>query len=302
MKQRTYKRHLFRHLCCAVLAALLTVCLIAACLTGMMSMVLFDRGMHERAALSDGVIDAQTARITEGITVLCETYGVSAESVLPLVTRESIVEYNMQVTDWWMTMLETGTASDAPVWEAADLETAVREDELFRQTVPSVQQKTMARNTVAPAMQKVISDAVIPVRSLLITFGMAKVSERVSFGGLMQALRFAPYVLLGVSAVLMTAICLIFRGRPRRRAIWASSPLMACAMVVLVMMALVLLMRIPAQVGIMSEILAMQMTGLMREIYIRMAAMMLACLFGGAAWMHLAYKHTARRLAGEQQA
>ncbi len=301
-KQRTYKRHFFRHLCCAVLAALLTVCLIAACMTGMVSMVLFDRGMHEHAALDSRVTDAQMARITAGVKEICAEYGVSEDSILPLITRESVIQYNRDVIGWWMNMLQNGEASDAPAWEAADLETAVREDVLFRETVPSVHQKAMARNTVAPAMIKVISDTVIPVRSLLVTFAMTKVAERVSLPVLMQTLRLIPLVLLGVSAVLMAAICLIFRGRPRRRAIWGSSPLMACAMAVLVMLALTLIMRVPQQVGMMSGILAMQMQTLMMDVYLRMGLMMLCCLFGGAAWMHLAYRHSARRLAEEQKA
>lgn len=292
--KKQQKRHFFRHLVCAVLSFLLTASLLVTTMVGVVGMLLFDRGLHERTALSDAVIDAQMKRLTAEISEICDEYSVSEEMILPLVTRESVTAYNREVISWWMGMYQGGGVAPAPEWQAADLETAVREDEMFQSAVSSAQRKMVARDRVAPAIRKAISDAVLPVRDSLLSFAMAKIVERIDLAAYAGILYYAPLASLAVSALLTALICLVFKGRPRRRALWGSSPFMAAAFVVIGALALLALLNIPAQVAEMSEILAMQVAALMRALYLRMALTSAVCLLGGAAWMHLAYRASRR--------
>jgi hypothetical protein len=129
--------------------------------------------------------------------------------------------------------------------------------------------------------------------------GLAQLLERINLTSYTALLRITPLITLGVSILLTAAIALIFRGRPRRRAIWGSSPFMAVGIIILYSLILLTLLNIPGQIAIMSESFALQISGLMRILYLRMALISGTCLVGGAAWMHLAYRSS--RLKKKQE-
>ena len=293
------KRHFFRHLVCAVLSVLLTISLVITGLVGVISMALFDRSMHESVALDSRVTAAQMARIAHEFSLICDEYPVSPDTLHAMVTQESIIQYNLDIIAWWTNMVQNGDVSTAPVWNYANLIDVIRADETFQAAVPSALQKTTARDQVAVAVQDAVASAVMPVRSMLITFGMAQLLERINLASYTALLRITPLITLGVSILLTAAIALIFRGRPRRRAIWGSSPFMAVGIIILYSLILLTLLNIPGQIAIMSESFALQISGLMRILYLRMALISGACLVGGAAWMHLAYRSS--RLKKKQE-
>lgn len=293
------KRHFFRHFICAILSVLLTISLVVTGLVGVISMALFDRGMHESVALDKNVTASQMARIAHEFSLICDTYPLSPDTLHAVVTQESIIQYNRDVIAWWTDMLQNGNVTKAPVWNDANLVEVIRADEAFQAAVPSALQKSTARDKVAVAVQDAITSAVMPVRSVLITFAMSQLLAHIDLTSYTAILRVIPLVTLAVSALLTTAIALIFRGRPRRRAIWGSSPFMAVGIITLYSLILLALLNIPGQVAIMSESFALQLTGLMRVLYLRMALISAVCLVGGAAWMHLAYR--ASRLKQKQE-
>ena len=294
---KQHKRHFFRHLVCAILSVLLTASLVITGLVGVLSFVLFDRGMHEDVALDPQVTDAQMERINRELAEVCKEYPVSIDTLTALITHDSIVQYNRDIISWWMDMLQNGVVTTAPVWNGGDLISAIRADEVFLASVPAPLQKATARDQVAVAVQDVVTDAVLPIRGILITFGMAQLLERIDLASYTALVRITPLVTLGVSALLTAAIALIFRGRPRRRALWGSSPFMAVGFIILFALVLLSLLNMPAQVAAMNEIFALQVSTLLEILSIRMALMSVTCLLGGAAWMHLAYRSSRLKAA-----
>ena len=299
--KKQHQRHFFRHLVCAILSVLLTVSLVMTGLVGALSILLFDRGMHESVALDPHVTDAQMDRINRELADVCEAYPVSMDTLSALITRDSIVQYNRDIISWWMDMLQNGIVTTAPVWNGGDLVSAIRADEAFLAAVPSPLQKATARDQVAVAVLDVVANAVLPIRGILVTFGMAQLLERIDLASYTAFVRITPLVTLGVSVLLTAAIALIFRGRPRRRALWGSSPFMAVGFIILFAQVLLSLLNMPAQVAAMNEIFALQVSALLKALFIRMALMSAACLLGGAAWMHFAYRASRLRAAKRRQ-
>ena len=112
----------------ALLSVLLALALAAGCAGYMAVSVLTHDSLHEQVALDSRVTDMQMARITSRVEELAAQYSFSPESVLDVVTRDSVAAYSREVIAWWMGLLGDEPVLEAPAYPTADIEAAVRAD------------------------------------------------------------------------------------------------------------------------------------------------------------------------------
>ena len=98
----------------ALLSVLLALALAAGCAGYMMVSVLTHASLHEQVALDSRVTDMQMARITLRVEELAAQYGFAPESVLDVVTRDSVAAYSREVIAWWMGLLGENPRLEAP--------------------------------------------------------------------------------------------------------------------------------------------------------------------------------------------
>lgn len=283
----------FRRLLCAMLSLMLTASLLVTGMLAMTAMLLQNAAIHERVALNDRVIDAQMQRIAEDVTALSELYSFEPAPILEMIDRESVISLNRETIAWWMAMAG-GSLTEQPAWQGGDVEAAIRSDERFLENVPTGLQKATARDKITPRIHAVISEAVLPIRSALVTFAASAVLERLPMARIALLLSVAPWAMLAVSLLLEGIILLLCRKHPRSQALWGTSPLAACALVITCVAVLLVLLDVPGRVGVMSPFAALQAEGLMQQLYLHMLSAAGVCLLVSVVWMCFAGRKAAR--------
>lgn len=270
--------------CCAVLL----VAAVAACgLTYQMSRLLTDTALHEGVALDRRVTDAQLVQVENAVNALAAKYSFAPESVMAVVTRESITDYSSQVVGWWMGLLGEEPEMELPVWDTSAVEEAVREDELFREHTPANQRKTIARDNVAYEVGQAVEKAVMPVRVKLLAPFLPMVFERVDVPRCIKYLSLAPAVLAGAAAVLCLMILAAMRRQVSAAMLYIGAGLTGGALLVVLVGALAFALNVTGQVAELSPILAMQLSLLTKQIAAQAGLYVLVCLTVGVALMGL---------------
>lgn len=278
---------------CAILSLLLTAMLLATCALGLAAALLHSRELHESVALSETVLDAQMQRITDGVTALSEQYPFDPAPVLAMIDRESIVALNRDTITWWMAMAQ-GRTEEWPVWQGGDVAEIIRNDERFLEQMPVGLQKATARDKIAPAIEKVISEAVLPVRTALVSIGANAVLSKLPVERIAKLVLAAPGVTLLLSLMLEGLILLLCRKRPRSKALWGAAPLSACAIVVAVLDVLILQLNIPGRISVMSPYAAIQVEALLQRLYLGMYSVAGGCALIAACWTWAALRKARR--------
>ena len=271
----------------ALLALLAALALVVCCAAMLANSLLASTSLYESVALDARVTDAQMARITARAEELAAKYGFAPQSVLSVVTQDSVTAYSREVIAWWMGLLGDEPVLEAPAYPTADIEAAVRADELFQASIPAVQQRTVARDSVAYEMGRAVSRAVLPLRTELIALVMPRLQERISLPVWMNRLAKLPLVSAGTALGLMLMIWLFLRTRPDKAALYAGTALAGAALTVLGLTALLPLLNLGGMAAELSDMLALQCGVLYKGLALRALLAALPLLVCGYALIFL---------------
>ena len=289
-KQRRWP-HMVRGLLGYVLTLLLTISLAAACLLLLANRLLTDQALHERVSTAAPVIDAQMARLEEAVNELAETYHFAPETVLNILTRDSVVAYGRSMTAWWMGLLGPEPEADAPFPDSEAIEEAVRADELFRENTEDFMRRTIARDEVAYAISVEMQNAVMPIRQSLVSLAAPHLTSR-DLPGLINRLAAVPAYLFGAAAVLLILLMLT---QGRSRFLYGSVGLLAAFTLLALITALAAAARLPELLTEYSPALALQLGLLQAELLPGILLAEGTLLIGGLLMLVLCMKFAPER-------
>ena len=241
-----------------ILALALTLCLAALPFSLALSRLLGDRALHEGVACDTRVIDAQQARITRKVEEVAAQVPFTASVALDGITREGLENYNREIVGWWMGLLDAEPSTELPVWETAELEQAVREDEAFQAAIPATQRKAAARDQVGYAVSSAVTRTVVPLRVSLAEPFLPDMLEKVDLprlAGLADKLP-AGLAIAGFAAALLIALTMTRDWRGALLRLGAAA--VAGALTAGAVMLAVAWLQIPGQLSVGSEILGLQ--------------------------------------------
>ena len=275
------------HILAWVLTILLMLTLTALCLTWQVNRVLTSTDLHESVALDSRVQQAQMERIETSVQELAQRYSFNPETVMNLVTEESIAQYNREVIAWWMGLLGEEPTIDAPTWSTREVEQAVREDELFLENTPSDMRRTTARDKVAYQVGQTVKKTVLPVRADILSILMPKVLEKLDLPVYVHYASLLP-LLCGVAAALLAlVILLLMLKRVSKAALYIGTALGASGLCALALCGAVALLGVSGMVGEISTLLAMQMNLLGAKVFLQVGIYAAAALGLGLALIGL---------------
>lgn len=271
-----------------VLALALTVSLTGGCALALAHRLLTDEALYERVGTDERLIAAQIARIENTVNELARAYSFAPETVMELMTQETLSDYDREMAAWSMTLLSADSLPEAPFPDTYAIEEAVRADELFRESTDEFMRRTVARDRVAYPIGQAIQKAAMPLRISLLTLAVPMVMERVDVPaliGFLGALRTG----LWIAAAILLALLLLTQGE--RRLIFGSAGVLAAFLLLAIMTAAVLLANLPRAAGELSALLSLRLailqgtllpTVLLTEgaLLLLGAAMLLLCLNG----------------------
>ena len=267
----------------ALLSVLLALALAAGCAGYMAVSVLTHDSLHEQVALDSRVTDMQMARITSRVEELAAQYSFSPESVLDVVTRDSVAAYSREVIAWWMGLLGENPRLEAPGYPTDDVEAAVRADELFRASVPAFQQRTVARDSVAYEVGRTVKGSVLPLRTELMALAMPTLMERVNLPLWAGRLERLPLLCAAAALGLAVLVLVLMHARPDKAALYIGTALAGAALTVLGVTALAPLLDLVGMAAELSDILALQLKvlwGILARRAVMMALPALVCGYG----------------------
>ena len=243
-----------------VLALLMAASLTVGCGLALVNRLLTDQALHERVALDERVLDAQTERVEGTVRSLAETYHFAPEAVLGMAARESLEAYGREMVAWWMGLTREHAATEAPFPDTAAMEEAVREDALFRESTEEYMRRSIARDDIAYPIGLTMQEAVMPLRVSLISLAVPRVKERVNVPGLINFLGTARTAALALAAMFMT-LTLLTLGR--RRWLFASAGLMATFILLMAATVIVAIADLPGAMAVYSPLLSLELNILM---------------------------------------
>lgn len=251
-----------------IVSWVLSLALVAAMMGGMaLAMVqtmLTDTALHERVALSDAVVSAQMARIEARVDELAQQHHFMPETVLNIVTREAVEQYGRDVVAWWTGMLQPEPELEIPEFEVAEVQAAVRADELFKENTSEGLRLRIARDEVAYEVGVAVRDAVLPIRTSLVELAAPVALAKVDVPRMVSLLDTAKHALLALCMVLLVIMMLICRGPAGL--VYAGGAAAAAGLLMLLAALGAYLLDIPGMIAPLSQLLAQQVQALGGEM------------------------------------
>lgn len=295
------KKHMpgkFAHTLAVIFSLLLTLMVFLTGLSWQGVRVLTDKELHRSVALDKAVADAQYARIVNDIENLAQAQSFAPETVLALVTSEAVQQYNLDVIDWWMGLMQPDPVIPAPAWDQDALQTAVREDALFQEAVRSTQRRAVARDKIAYPIAMSIQESVLPIRTQLLGIAMPKVLERVDVPQLIALASKAPLALGAACVALIVLVVLCMCRCPIKAKLYVCSALAASGILTAAMLAGILLLNPCAMIAQGSTLLALQAGILGKKVGLVLGILAIAEVLVGYLLIAL-YQHRMARKAAK---
>lgn len=282
MKQRMILPGAAAQILSAVLALVLTLCVLLTGVTAALQLFIGTDGIHARVALDPGVREAQMARITERVNALSAKHGFAPETALNLITPEALDAYNTGMIGWWQGLLQADPELVAPAWPTAALEEAITADEGFRAAHEERQYKSAARSgagDVATAVQ----EAVLPIRASLISFAFSKVLGKIDLAKYMVLVPYLPVMTALAGALIAAVIMLLCARRPVRGLAYVGSGLCAGGLSLGCVIAAVAGIGLPEMVSTLSVLLGQQVALALRLLGLILGGGAAVCVIAGLA-------------------
>lgn len=275
------------HTLATLLTLLLTVMLTLGCLIWQADRVLTDAKLHSTVAMDNRVITAQTERIRSDVEEIAQAHPFQVETVMDLVSADAIKAYNSEVIAWWMGLFQADPETEAPAFDTADIEKAVREDPVFQENTPSTHRRTVARDDIAYEVGRSVTRAVMPVRADILSILLPKVLEKVDVPTYIHYLSLLP-MLCGIAAgVLALLVVLTMLKRVSKAALYVGAGMAASGLCVVGIGVMVYLIGLPGMIAEISPLLAMQVSLLTKQIALQAALYAAIALVVGLALIAL---------------
>lgn len=264
------------HAAAILVTFVLMLVMTLGCLCWLAEDVLTNAEMHASIALDQRVTDAQMQAIDRQVTELAQAQPFQKETVMNIVTRESVEQYNREVIAWWLGLMQADPTVEAPTFDTGDVQAAVREDPVFLENVPSSRRRAVARDDIAYEVGRAVEKAVLPVRTDVLAILLPPVLQRVDVPSLMNYFALLP-MLCGIAAgALALLVLLVMLRRPSKALMYMGAGLGASALCMAGVGAAAYLLGITAYVAELSPVLAMQVSLLTKQIALR-AGVYAAC-------------------------
>ncbi|MBR6030235.1 MAG: hypothetical protein IKP40_14220 [Clostridia bacterium] len=227
--------------------------------------------LAERSRLvnaSEAVLPLQMERVQSAVRSAGETYHFSPESVLPLVTEDSLRAANTEAVDTLIAMAE-GTLGEGVYFTLPGLEEAIRNDPQFIEETPAMLRDNVARDEASAAIEKELQRAVLPVRLSLAEVAEALLGERLTElrSILSQAGKLIPLCLI-IAAVCIAVLLLqrlLKRLDTARLLVWLGASCGAAFLLCLCSALLIWSLRLPGRIAELSPILSGEVKALFQS-------------------------------------
>ena len=267
------------HVLSAVLALVLTLCVMLAGVGGVLSAVTGSVALHESVALAAPVLSAQRARIDGKVAALAERYGFDPATVNALVTDKALRAYNQE----------------APAWPTQELTDAVMADPLFQESTPSGRRRSVARDSVAAGVAQAIQESVLPLRTSLISLALSQVLPRVDVPRYVACVRYLPWAAAAAAAVCAALMALAMAKRPVRCLAYLGGGLAAGGLCLLLAAAAAAAFDLPGRIAEVSSILSLQAEALLAHLGLGLGIGAGICLAVGLGLMGV-HQHAMTKL------
>lgn len=288
------------HFLAWILTLMLMLLLTGMCLTWQVNRVLTDAPAHESVAADPRVRKAQMERIEAQVQELAQQYAFQPETVMALVTEESIARYNRDVIAWWTGLLGSEPVMNAPAWPTREVEQAVREDEAFKAATPAETRRTVARDKVAYQVGQIVKKTVLPVRADILSALLPQVLRRIDVPTYMHYLSLTPLLCGVAAAICALLLLLVMIRRLSKGALYIGAALGASGLCVLGILTAFSLLGISGMTAELSGLLALQMDILMEKVFHQAGMYAAAALAAGVGLIAL-HQADIRRLAGSRR-
>ena len=282
MKQRMILPGAAAQVCSALLAFLLTVCVLLTGVTAGLHLFTGTHAIHESVALDESVRTAQMTRLTERVDKLSAKHGFAAEMVMALIDPAALDAYNVGMISWWQGLLQADPVLVAPAWPSVALEEAIMADEGFRASHEERQYKSASR-TAAGDVAVAVQETVLPIRANLISFAFSKVLGKIDVAKYMTFVPYLPWMTGLASLLLIAVIMLLCARRPVRGLAYAGSGLCAGGLSMGCVIAAVASMGLAETVSTLSTLLGVQVALALRQLGLILGGGAATCVILGLA-------------------
>ena len=247
-----------------VLSMVLVICLLGGMGVALVQTIVTDRALHERVALNDAVVSAQMEKIEARVNELAQAHHFMPETVLNLVSRETVSQYGCDVVAWWTGLMQEEPEMEIPEFDVSEVQAAVRADELFKEHTSEGLRLRIARDEVAYEVGVAVRDAVMPIRTSLVELAAPVVLAKADVPQLVSLLDTVKHVLLAVCMVLLVIMMLICRGPAGL--VYTGGAAAASGLLMLLAVLGICLLDIPGMIAPLSPMMAQQVTVLGGEL------------------------------------
>ncbi len=265
-----------------LLAVLLAGILLLLCTTVTVSRLTSSDTLYMETAMNPEILDTETEQIRAGIDTLAEKYGFDAEKMAELFNREAVAEFGKRAVTWWTGIITRGSVTEIPAFDLTGAEALLDGDASFSEGLQGWQIREK-KEQVTEAIGKVVSDAVIPVRTLVVNGVFRKVLDKVPLKKLLEISRSLMLPLLAAAFCLSGLLALTVSRRLHCSLLYFGGSFGAAGLIVILVTGLFLLMNIRGMIGEISANLTRQFILVERKILLQAGATALLLLAAGAA-------------------
>ena len=277
----------------ALLAAVLTVSLLAAVLSILGIYALTSEDLHIRSALSKEAVALQMERIRKNVTGIGTEYGFDPEEIIRSITRESVEDLDRSVVAWWTGFSRKAELTEKPVYSLDGAEDLLRADQKFMESLDPMTEHLTIENITRKIGEKVVGSAVL-FRDTLLSAGIEIAGKSVNLQEILTVMGRVPRIAGALSLLLAGLIALVMSRRILTAGHYIGGALSACSLLVLLSLILIHGLNLGGMIREASAILSAQFEHLAGELRLEWIGTAVALMAAGAVLMILARKEYGR--------
>lgn len=266
MKKMSIGARIFIVACAMILCWMLT----GSALTVEGEILLNCSGLHESITCSDENIDRIENQTVQVINRLAEQYGFDPGPVREIASREAIRTFTRQCTAWWMKILREGITEEAPAFQADEIIAVVRADTGYQNTVPSYEQRSVARDKIAYVIEKTVTGKAFPLRAELVNPALEIASRKVDLNRYLIYLPWIHIFCILTSILILGAIVFASARRPEFGNLCIGAAFNGCAILLMTVTAALLMADLPGMIRATSADVAANTEMLIRQVVLHL--------------------------------
>ncbi len=217
--------------------------------------LLLSGSVYEIVTGDAGVLESQMNGIKESIGALAEEKGFNAESVLKEITPDGLKQMNRDCGEWLRQILLTGKTGETPTYPPEGIRKALEGDQAYMNSLnPYMAEQEIANLTAG--ISRAVTEKSLQFREVLLRAAVKAAGDKLSLQALSEVVRKVP-VLLGILALALAGLIVLLLGkRPVLSLKYIGAALTACALLLLLALAVLPLLEIWPMLKSVSDMLA----------------------------------------------